>query len=56
MRRTRSGRGTASVSAQPVQPPVGGRLRPLTKAAEAHIADTALAILDRIGMAGATGG
>ena len=54
MRRTRSGRGTASVSAQPVQPPVGGRFRPLTKAAEAHIADTAFAILDRIGMAGAT--
>ena len=32
----------------------GGRFRPLTKAAEAHIADTAFAILDRIGMAGAT--
>lgn len=53
MRRSRSKRKTAAPAAAQLRPSVGGRFAPLTEDKLTHITDSAFAILERIGVAGA---
>lgn len=54
MRRTRTERASASPQHAATQPPLGGNLRPLTQSKAARITEAAFAILETIGISGAT--
>ena len=54
MRRSRTERASARPQHAETRPPLGGNLRPLTRSKAGQITDAAFAILETIGLSGAT--